>query len=296
MAPPPIYDGAMATCEGFINSCHLYITAKLQEFPNLQVKITWVLGFMQMGMAQLFQDHFLMYMTTPEYQTQYLQSSEPDQIELLYHDIYKAFGDPNKQATAIQEVTTIKQGSKTGKERIQLFKQCYRQSGYGKITGIHEFKQSLNTPLLDKCMAVPDLPVTLEKWYSGTTLLSSLIDNGGRLLQRGKCLLRMEVVALVHRLTPRNWTPPVNHPQQQQQWRSLVPAAPVTTADRQAIWLDSMDADRDELWWMVTVAGSQAGGSVARIKEVLVATPATSTAAVQPPATSYAPSGFQFGQ
>ncbi|PFH45966.1 hypothetical protein AMATHDRAFT_8428 [Amanita thiersii Skay4041] len=64
MAMLLIYDGSMATCEGFINSCCLYISAKPQEFPNLQIKITWVLGFMQTGMAQLFWDHFLTYMAT----------------------------------------------------------------------------------------------------------------------------------------------------------------------------------------------------------------------------------------
>ncbi|PFH47330.1 hypothetical protein AMATHDRAFT_125506, partial [Amanita thiersii Skay4041] len=165
MALPPIYDGAMTTCEGFINSCRLYMTAKPQEFPTLRIKITWVLGYMQTGMAQLFRDHFLVYMSTPEFHTQYELSTETDQIELLYRDIYKAFGDPNKQATAIQEITTLKQGSKSAEEHVQLFKQSYMWSGYGEIAGIHEFKRSLNSPLLDKCMAVPELPETLEKWY-----------------------------------------------------------------------------------------------------------------------------------
>ncbi|PFH45160.1 hypothetical protein AMATHDRAFT_127223, partial [Amanita thiersii Skay4041] len=83
----------------------------------------------------------------------------------LYRNIYKAFRDPNKQATAIQEITTIKQGSKSAEEHVQLFKQSYMRSGYGETAGIHEFKRSLNSPLLDKCMAVPELPVTIEKWY-----------------------------------------------------------------------------------------------------------------------------------
>ncbi|PFH44775.1 hypothetical protein AMATHDRAFT_117514, partial [Amanita thiersii Skay4041] len=165
MATPPIYDGAMTTCKGFINSCQLYMMAKPQEFPTLRIKITWVLGFMQLGMAQMFRDHFLTYMATLDYQAQYKQSTELDQIELLYRDIYKAFRDPNKQVTAIQEVTTIKQGSKSAKEHVQLFKQSYMRSGYGETAGIHEFKRSLNSPLLDKCMVVLDLPTTLDKWY-----------------------------------------------------------------------------------------------------------------------------------
>ncbi|PFH44596.1 hypothetical protein AMATHDRAFT_110477, partial [Amanita thiersii Skay4041] len=165
MATPPLYDGLMATCEAFINACRLYMSAKLQEFPNTQTKITWVLGFMQTGMAQLFRNHFMVYMASPEYRTQYLESTATDPIEQLYQDIYKAFGDPNKQATVIQEITTIKQGSKSGEEHVQVFKQCYMRSGYGEIAGIHEFKRSLNSPLLDKIMAIPELPTTLEKWY-----------------------------------------------------------------------------------------------------------------------------------
>ncbi|PFH45056.1 hypothetical protein AMATHDRAFT_111929, partial [Amanita thiersii Skay4041] len=153
-----LFDGSMATCKAFINACRLYISAKPHEFTTLQVKVMWVLGFMQSGMAQLFRDQFM-------YQLQYEQSTEPDQIELLYQDIYKAFRDPNKQATAIQEITTIKQGSKSGEEHVQLFKQSYMRSGYREIAGIHKFKRSLNSPLLDKCMVVPELPTTLNKWY-----------------------------------------------------------------------------------------------------------------------------------
>ncbi|PFH45413.1 hypothetical protein AMATHDRAFT_159954 [Amanita thiersii Skay4041] len=160
MASPPLYDGSMASCKAFINACWLYISTKPHEFATVQIKITWVLGFMQSGMAQL-----------PEFRTQYLESTEVDPVELLYWDIYKAFGDPNKQVTAIQEITTIKQGSKSAEEHVQVFKQSYMQLGYGETASIHEFKWSLNTPLLDKLMAVPNLPITLEGWYELTIRL-----------------------------------------------------------------------------------------------------------------------------
>ncbi|PFH45989.1 hypothetical protein AMATHDRAFT_157066 [Amanita thiersii Skay4041] len=171
MASPPLYDGSMASCEAFINACWLYISAKPHEFATLQVKITWVLGFMQTGMAQLFQDHFMVYINSLDFRTQYLESTELDPIKLLYRDIYKAFRDPNKQATVIQEITTIRQGMKSGEEHVQIFKQSYVWSGYGEIVGIHKFKWSLNTLLLDKLMAVPNLPTTLEGWYELTIQL-----------------------------------------------------------------------------------------------------------------------------
>ncbi|PFH44637.1 hypothetical protein AMATHDRAFT_109724, partial [Amanita thiersii Skay4041] len=202
-----IYNGAMATCKGFINSCQLYRSAKPQEFPNLWIKITWVLGFMQTGMAQLFWDHFLVYMTTLEYIAQYEESNELNQIELLYQDIYKVFGDLNKQATAIQEITTIQQGLKSGEEHVQLFKQCYMRSNYGETAGIHKFKRSLNSPLLNKCMVVPELPTTLDKWYN----LIIQLDRQWR-----QAVAEWKVFAT----SQRNWQPLVNQPQQSQ-WRPL---------------------------------------------------------------------------
>ncbi|PFH45186.1 hypothetical protein AMATHDRAFT_95212, partial [Amanita thiersii Skay4041] len=70
-----------------------------------------------------------------------------------------------KQATTILELTTMKQGTKTAEEHVQVFKQAYGRLGYQEIVGIHELKQSLNTPLLNKCMMVSELPTTLNKWY-----------------------------------------------------------------------------------------------------------------------------------
>ncbi|PFH47199.1 hypothetical protein AMATHDRAFT_123869, partial [Amanita thiersii Skay4041] len=221
MVTPPIYNGVMATCEGFINTCCLYMSAKLQEFPTLRIKVTWVLGFMQTGMAQMFRDHFLVYMATPEFQTQYEQSPEPNQIELLYRDIYKAFSDPNKQATAIQEVTTIKQGSRSAEEHVQLFKQSYMWSGYGEIAGIHEFKQSLNSPLLNKCMAVPELLITLEKWYE----LVIQLDRQWR-----QAVAERKVFAA----SQQNWQTPATRPQQTQ-WR---PPAQPAQRDPNAMQVD----------------------------------------------------------
>ncbi|PFH48057.1 hypothetical protein AMATHDRAFT_120748, partial [Amanita thiersii Skay4041] len=191
-------------------------------------KVTWVLGFMQIGMAQMFRDHFLVYMATPEFQTQYKQSAKLDQIELLYRDIYKAFGDPNKQATAIQEITTIKQGLKSAKEHVQLFKQSYMRSGYGKTAGIHKFKRSLNSPLLDKCMAVPELLVTIEKWYE----LVIRLDHQWR-----QVVAERKVFATrVNQHAQRNWQLLANRTQQTP-WRP-----PVQPAQRDP---NAMQVDRN---------------------------------------------------
>ncbi|PFH46046.1 hypothetical protein AMATHDRAFT_125769, partial [Amanita thiersii Skay4041] len=128
-----------------------------------------------------------------------------------------------KQATAIQEITTIKQGSRSAEEHVQLFKQSYMWSGYGEITSIHEFKRSLNSLLLDKCMAIPELPTTLEKWYE----IVIRLDRQWR-----------QVVAerKVFAMPQRNWQTPANQPQQTS-WRP-----PVQPAQRD---LNAMQVDRN---------------------------------------------------
>ncbi|PFH45327.1 hypothetical protein AMATHDRAFT_119010, partial [Amanita thiersii Skay4041] len=123
-----------------------------------------------------------------------------------------------KQATAIQEVTTIKQGSRSAEEHIQLFKQSYMHSGYGETAGIHEFKRSLNSPLLNKCMAVPELPVTLEKWYELVIRLDRQWRQVANNQRQG-----------FNQQAQRNWRVPVNQsqtPAQHQQWRSPTQTVP----------------------------------------------------------------------
>ncbi|PFH44628.1 hypothetical protein AMATHDRAFT_112000, partial [Amanita thiersii Skay4041] len=86
-------------------------------------------------------------------------------------------------------------------------------TGYGEVAGIHEFKHSLNSPLLDKCMAVPELPVTLDKWYE----LVIRLDRQWR-----QAVAERKQFAT--RGTQRNWQPPVNRQQPQQQRPSGQPA------------------------------------------------------------------------
>ncbi|PFH45022.1 hypothetical protein AMATHDRAFT_163714 [Amanita thiersii Skay4041] len=278
MAPPPYYDGSMASCEAFINACRIYIAAKPRDFGNVTAKIMWILSYMQTGMAQQFRDSFLVYMQSPEYQTKFIQTAMGvDPIEILYRNIYQAFRDPNKQAMAILELTTMKQGSKSAEEHVQCFKQAYGCSGYQETAGIHELKRSLNTPLLDKCMSVPKLLTTLNKWYE----LVIQLDRQWR------------QAVVEKKQTQRNWQVPANQQNQPQQWRPPTqpvqrdPNAMQVDRNRGAFrcyncgqtghmacncpnpwnqqmclmnaWNGGTDDDREELWRMVTGGSSTAG-------------------------------------
>ncbi|PFH45235.1 hypothetical protein AMATHDRAFT_116818, partial [Amanita thiersii Skay4041] len=231
MATPPFYDSSMTTCEAFINACRIFIAAKPREFGDITAKVMWILSYMQTGMAQQFRDAFLVYMQSEEYRTEFVQAAHgTDPIEILYCNIYQAFGDPNKQVTAILELTTMKQGTKSAEEHVQCFKQAYSRSGYQETAGIHELKRSLNTPLLDKCMLVPELPMTLEKWYE----LVIRLDRQWR-----QAVAEQKVFAArggVNQHAQRNWQPPTNRTQQTP-WRP-----PIQSAQRDP---NAMQVDRN---------------------------------------------------
>ncbi|PFH44827.1 hypothetical protein AMATHDRAFT_165942 [Amanita thiersii Skay4041] len=287
MATPPFYDGSMATCEPFINACWIYIAAKPWEFGNIMAKVMWVLSYMQSRMAQQFRDAFLVYMQSAEYQTEFVQAPPTtNPIEILYQNLYQVFGDPNKQAMAILELMTMKQGTKTAEEHIQCFKQAYSCSGYQETAGIHELKRSLNTPLLNKCMSVPELPTTLEKWYKlqGSNqrnwqpqsqqwrppAQSAQRDPNAMQVDHNRSLIRCYNCGQSGHMAR-------NCPNPQQQQTRLMGA-----------WNSGSDADRNELWRMMG-GGAQAGGGVACIEEVLETTPSSQT-------TSHPNQSFQSGQ
>ncbi|PFH45249.1 hypothetical protein AMATHDRAFT_161451 [Amanita thiersii Skay4041] len=284
---PPYYDGSMTSCEAFINACRIYIAAKPRDFGNVTAKIMWILSYMQTGMAQQFRDSFLVYMQTPEFQTEFIQAAAGvDPIEILYRNIYQAFGDPNKQATAILELTTMKQGSKSAEEHVQCFKQAYGRSRYQETAGIHELKRSLNTPLLDKCMSVPELPTTLDKWYELST---------------------------VNRPQVQQWRPPAQPAQrdpnamqvdrnrgsfrcyncgQSGHMARVCPNPRQQQTRLMSAWNGGTDKERNELWRMMAGGSEQAGGGVARIEEVVEPVPTPTSTTQMAPRTL----NFPFGQ
>ncbi|KAG5640418.1 hypothetical protein DXG03_008738, partial [Asterophora parasitica] len=54
LAPPPVYDGLQTSGQAFMQACKLYISLCQKTFANDNVKIGWVLTYMQHGWVAEF--------------------------------------------------------------------------------------------------------------------------------------------------------------------------------------------------------------------------------------------------
>jgi hypothetical protein len=139
MAKPAIFSGAMEEMEAFMNSCIMYISRILSDFPTEQVAIMWVLSYMQKGSALEWRDNIL-------------EGTDQGSLKFKTLDdlmvaIKEKFGDPNKWSTKIYKLQTILRADRTADEHVQSFRKAARGSGYKEYALIEEFKRSLNSGL-----------------------------------------------------------------------------------------------------------------------------------------------------
>ena len=74
--------------ETFINSCHLYMSARPSEFYNEQAKVYWILSFMQSGTAQNWRNFIMSHIAHGR--INYVT------VEQFLTEIEKKFGDMDK--------------------------------------------------------------------------------------------------------------------------------------------------------------------------------------------------------
>jgi hypothetical protein len=81
-------------------------------------------------------------------------------------ELREVFGDPNPASTARHKLGQLKQGSHTADEYVASFRELKDDTGYNDAALIERFEQGLNSALVDKIYALPEMPTTLETWIS----------------------------------------------------------------------------------------------------------------------------------
>jgi len=160
---PPMFDGNRESVVGFINACHLYAEARLGGVDK-KGKISWVLSYMQGGVAEVWKDNVLDEIKKG--------TSEVETMEELFEKIREEFGEFNEESRKVDELRLLVQGSRTCDKYAQEFKRAARGSGYEGRALIKEFKRGLNGMIRRRLAKAKSLPSTITDWQDRAVKLN----------------------------------------------------------------------------------------------------------------------------
>ena len=121
---------------GFVNACRLYAEARLGRV-NKKEKISWVLSYVQGGVAEVWKDNVLDEIKKG--------TSDVDTMDDLFKKIREEFGEFDKENRKVDELRLLVQGSRTCNKYVQEFKRAARESRYEGRALVKEFKRGLNS-------------------------------------------------------------------------------------------------------------------------------------------------------
>ena len=120
---------------GFVNACQLYANARLEGVGN-KGRISWVLFYMQGGVAEVWKDNMLEKISKG--------TSDVENINELFKKIREEFGEFDKESRKADKLRLLVQGQKTCNEYMQEFRRVARGSSYEGRALINKFKRGLN--------------------------------------------------------------------------------------------------------------------------------------------------------
>jgi len=135
VAAPPKFDSNREGVVGFVNACQLYANARLEGVDN-KGRISWVLFYMQGGVAEVWKDNMLEKISKG--------TSDVENINELFKKIREEFGEFDKESRKADKLRLLVQGQKTCNEYMQEFRRVARGSSYEGKALINKFKRGLN--------------------------------------------------------------------------------------------------------------------------------------------------------
>lgn len=159
-AVPDSFDGTMSKTETFCSQLALYFLGKKVEDDG--EKVTFALSYMKGGSAGPWAKTKLQ---------DYLSKGQGPSWEDFERDLVDSFGDPDKAGTARFKMDLLKQGTHTADEYVTSFRELQKDTGFNDAALVEKFEKGLNTALVDKIYALPEMPETLEEWIKWASKL-----------------------------------------------------------------------------------------------------------------------------
>jgi hypothetical protein len=161
VSPPDVFDGSINKTETFLSQLVLYFHGK--KLKDDSDKIILALSYMKGGTAGPWAK-----IKVKQYSKEGSITSSWQEFE---SELLEAFGDPNPASTARHKLGQLKQGNHTADEYVASFRELKDDTGYNNAALIERFEQGLNSALVDKIYALPQMPTTLEGWIFWATKL-----------------------------------------------------------------------------------------------------------------------------
>jgi hypothetical protein len=165
VAPPDPFDGTLSNTETFLSQLILYFAGKKHELPGDLDKITFALSYMKGGTAGPWAKKKVKEFAAVSPKT-------VDQTWDQFRDEFlSVFGDPDPAGTAREKMEHLKRGNQTADEYIAKFRELKDDTGYNDAVLVDRFEKGLNSALVDKIYALPEMPQTLDCWVLWATRL-----------------------------------------------------------------------------------------------------------------------------
>ena len=119
-------------------------------------KISWVLSYVQGGVAEIWKDNVLDEITKG--------MSAVNMVEELFTKIRQEFGEFDEESRKVDELRVLEQGGKTVNEYVQEFRRAARGSGYEGRVLVEEFKRGLNRGIRRRLAEAEMPPTTIVQW------------------------------------------------------------------------------------------------------------------------------------
>ena len=156
VSPPDVFDGSLHKTDTFITQLTLCFHGK--KLHDNSDRIIFALSYMKGGTAGPWSK-----LNVKEYTKKGVVGDTWDEFLAELHQV---FGDPNPASTARHKMNQLKQGSHSADEYVASFRELKDDTLYNNAALIERFEQGLNSALVDKIYALPEMPTTLDGWIT----------------------------------------------------------------------------------------------------------------------------------
>jgi hypothetical protein len=162
---PNSFDGDRKKIDNFIQECQMYFKANSSIYDNDDLKVSFVLSFMNEKEALQWRKSFVRAKTNTNEDIIY--PSYKDFLKLL-RDYFRPVDGVNQ---ALNKLNILKQGARTAEELVTEFRLLASDAELGDDDGrsdgkflIQLFRNSLNPRLRDRILLDRDIPKTISDW------------------------------------------------------------------------------------------------------------------------------------